>query len=427
MKIAIFGLGHVGCVSAACFAQDGYRIVGVDVDPSKVALVGQGMSPIVEPGLPELLREGVATGRIDVTADAFDAVSDSDILMICVGTPSGPDGELDLTPLKTVCGAIGEALRTIDHYAVVVIRSTILPGTAENVLIPLLEQLSGKQAGKGFGFCVNPEFLREGNALADFHQPPYTVIGALDARSGEMVSSVYANIDAPLELVAMGEATMIKYASNAFHAMKVAFANEVGTICEAHGVNGNAVMDIFVQDTKLNVSPAYLKPGFAFGGPCLPKDLRALTVAADRAGLPAPLLESVLVSNDAQIEHATNVVLATGRRRVGLVGLSFKPNTDDTRESPAWRLAERLLAHGIDLSIYDPDILVQRMPALQPVSAELPTPVSPWQRLQPTLADVLSHADLLVITKPLNSADDRLLLDHLNGHCIVLDLTRPTI
>src|ERR1044071_3543495 len=312
MKISIFGIGYVGCVSAACFAHAGHDVTGVDVNPTKVDIINSGKSPIVEPQMNELIHDAVKAGKLRATTDSMEAVKSSDISLVCVGTPSKPNGSLDLGHVARVCEEIGAALATKDTHHTIVIRSTILPGSIESVAQPALEKTSRKQAGKDFGVCVNPEFLREGTSLKDFYAPPFTLIGADDEKSAETVRSLYASIDAPVYSTSVNTAEMIKYVCNCFHALKVSFANEIGNICKALSVDSHEVMDIFCQDTKLNLSPYYLKPGFAFGGSCLPKDLRAINYKAKQLDVEVPILSSILPSNRQQIERAVEMILATG-------------------------------------------------------------------------------------------------------------------
>ncbi len=361
MKVSVFGLGYVGSVSAAAFAEDGHDVVGVDVVPDKVAAVNEGRSPIVEPGLAELLERGVTSGKLRATTCTEDAIRTTDLSLICVGTPSRKNGSLDLTYLTRVCEEIGQVLRDKDEYHVVVVRSTVLPGTTHGTVIPALEAASGKKYGHGFGVSVNPEFLREGTAIKDFAHPPLTLVGHNHAADAAPTKMLYQNIDAPLFSASIRVAEMIKYTSNAWHAVKVVFANEIGNLCKRLNVDSHEVMDIFCQDDKLNLSPYYLKPGFAFGGSCLPKDVRALQYRAKEVDLDMPLLASVLTSNHLQVEHAIERIVETGRKRVGLLGFSFKADTDDLRESPMVILAEALLGKGYELCIYDRNVSLARL------------------------------------------------------------------
>ncbi len=423
MRIAVFGLGYVGCVTAACLARDGHHVIGVDVKSEKVKTIQAGRSPIIEPGLTALIQQVVAEGYLEATHDSHYAVQASELVMVCVGTPSRANGDLDLHFVEDVCAEIGRSLASKDTYTTVVIRSTMLPGSAPERLLPILSAESGKVPGQDFGFCVNPEFLREGSAIADFDAPPFTLIGALDPRSSAHLAAVYAHIQAPLHLAQLGEAEMVKYASNAFHALKVVFANEIGNLCQAYGLDSHRIMDIFVQDTKLNLSPYYLKPGFAFGGSCLPKDLRALLFAARQVALTTPVLEAILPSNQRQIEKALNILTQEGKRKVGLIGLSFKPSTDDLRESPAIELAERLLSRGFELLIYDQEVLLSRLHGSnrQYIDQIIPHLSS---LMRPSLAETVEAADTVVIAKQPSSDEYAELLQLLQPGQTIIDLVR---
>jgi GDP-mannose 6-dehydrogenase len=367
MKIAVFGLGYVGVVTAACFARDGHSVVGIDPNTVKVDFLRQGKSPIVEPGLEELIAAAVTAGRLVAGHDYAAAVTECDVLMVCVGTPGQANGSLDLTYVRRVVQQIGEQLAVANRYKVVVIRSTLLPGSMQSAVIPVLEQSSGKHPGEDFGVCINPEFLREGSAIYDYDHPPKTVIGAVDDRAAGVIRELYAALNAPVILTDLRTAEMVKYVDNSWHALKVTFANEVGRLSKAMGVDGRQVMRLFCLDTKLNVSSAYLRPGFAFGGSCLPKDVRALTYQGRLLDVDTPVLGSILASNQIQIAHALAMIRATGRRRVGLIGLSFKEGTDDLRESPVVTLAEQLIGKGYELTVYDQNV---RLAALMGANRE---------------------------------------------------------
>jgi GDP-mannose 6-dehydrogenase len=356
MRIAVFGLGYVGVVSAACLTRDGHNVRGVDPNAIKVDFVQRGKSPIVEPGLEELIGAAVASGRLSASSDYAGAVAECDLLLVCVGTPGQANGSLDLTYVRRVVQQIGEQLAGTDGYKVVVIRSTLLPGSMQRVVIPQLEEASHRTAGKDFGICFHPEFLREGTAIYDYDHPPKTVVGAFDERSASIVGELYAAHTAPLLLTDLPTAEMLKYVDNCWHALKVTFANEIGRLTKAMGVDGRRVMELFCLDTKLNLSPAYLRPGFAFGGSCLPKDLRALTYLGRSLDVETPVLGSILASNQLHIAHAMSMIRATGARRVGLLGLSFKEGTDDLRESPVVTLAEQLIGKGYELLVYDRNV-----------------------------------------------------------------------
>jgi GDP-mannose 6-dehydrogenase len=354
--VSVFGLGYVGCVSAACFAKEGHNVVGVDVSAAKVDMINSGKSTILEVGISELVAEMVSSGRLRATTDVGDAVRSSTVSLICVGTPSRANGSLDLQYIERVCSEIGATLKTVDRWHTVVIRSTVLPGTVDGTVIPTLERASGKKFGADFGVCSNPEFLREGSSIKDFYAPPFTLIGAHDSRSAEEVRALYAGIDAPVHVAAMGVAETVKYACNSFHAVKVTFANEIGGVCKAVGVDSHEVMRIFCEDTKLNISPAYLRPGFAFGGSCLPKDVRALSYKARQLDVDTPMIAAALDSNRKLIERAYNTILGTGARRIGILGMSFKAGTDDLRESPMVTLIEMLIGKGMDVAVFDRDV-----------------------------------------------------------------------
>lgn len=356
MRVSIFGLGYVGAVCTASLARRGHEVIGVDVSPVKIDLINKGKSPIVEPGLEELLGAGVEANRITGTTEGFAAVMDSEMSMICVGTPSKPNGDLDLTFVEKVSRDIGTALREKDGWHLVVVRSTVLPGTVRDVVIPILQETSGKIAGQDFGVCVNPEFLRESTAIKDYDHPPMTVIGQLDDRSGELLAELYGDLDAPLIRKPIEVAEMIKYTCNVWHATKVSFANEIGNIAKSMGVDGRDVMDVMCLDNKLNISRYYMRPGFAFGGSCLPKDVRALTYRASQMDVKHPLLSSIMSSNNEQVTKAFNIVTGYGRRKISMLGLSFKANTDDLRESPLVELAELLIGKGYDLRIFDRNV-----------------------------------------------------------------------
>jgi GDP-mannose 6-dehydrogenase len=396
MKVSVFGLGYVGSVSAAAFAADGHDVVGVDVNPDKVASVNAGRSPIVEPGLEELLKAGVESRRLRATTSTEDAVQATDLSLVCVGTPSRRNGSLDLTYLTRVCEQIGTVLRDKASYHVVVIRSTVLPGTTHGQVIPTLEAASGKKYGDGFGVSVNPEFLREGTALKDFRQPPLTLVGHNHAADAAPTKALYQNIDAPLFSAPIRVAEMIKYTSNAWHAVKIVFANEIGNLCKRLDVDSHDVMDIFCRDEKLNVSAYYLKPGFAFGGSCLPKDVRALQYRAKEVDVELPLISSLLGSNRLQVQHAIDRIVDTGRRKIGLFGFSFKAGTDDLRESPLVILAEALLGKGYELSIYDRNVSLARLVGANKQYIEEQIPHLS-RHLRETLDEVIDRSEVIVV------------------------------
>ncbi len=360
-SVSIFGLGYVGSVSAACLASMGHRVLGVDVSSAKVEMIESGRTPIIEARMPELVAEGHAACRLHATTDPNLAVRDSDISFVCVGTPSLRSGKLDLSHIEKVAGEIGSALCEKKSHHVVVLRSTVLPGTTESLVIPILERASGRRAGSDFTVCYNPEFMREGSAVADFFQPPYTILGAQNAEHLAPVRELYQGLSGAVFETTITAAEMAKYVSNAFHAVKVGFANEVGTLCKHLGVDTQTVTRIFTSDNKLNISSAYLSPGFAFGGSCLPKDLRALAYKAKELDLSLPLLESILPSNAEHVERTVEIVLRSNKKKISVLGLSFKAGTDDLRESPQVQLIKRLLGEGCQLRIWDKDVSLGRL------------------------------------------------------------------
>jgi GDP-mannose 6-dehydrogenase len=421
MRLSVFGLGYVGCVSAACFAREGHEVVGVDVNPTKVGIINEGRSPIVEAGIGELIAEMVGAKRLRATTDTRDAINNSEVSLVCVGTPSNQNGSLDLTYVRRVCEEIGGVLAGKASAHVVVIRSTMLPGTIEKVVVPALEAASVKRAGEGFGVCINPEFLREGTSLKDFYAPPFTLVGADDANVAETVKGLYAGIDAPLYVTSTKSAEMVKYACNCFHALKVSFANEIGNICAGLGIDSHEVMNVFCQDTKLNLSPYYLKPGFAFGGSCLPKDLRAIAYKAKELDLEVPVLSSILQSNRRQIERAVEMIVATGRKRIGVLGFSFKAGTDDLRESPMVTLIETLIGKGMQLAIYDRDVSLARLFGANKdyIEREIPH-IS--QLMCASINEVLEKTDVLVVGN--KAAEFREIEGRLRDDQTVIDLVR---
>lgn len=361
MDISIFGLGYVGTVCGGCLASQGHRVVGVDVNPAKVEGMNSGVAPIVEPKLPELFREAHRAKLLSATTSATEAVHATTISLICVGTPSQANGNLDLSAMERVCEEIGAALRTKSGHHLIVFRSTMLPGSTEDLLVPVLESSSGKKSGSGFDVCYNPEFLREGSSVDDFFQPPKIVIGESAPGKGDAMLQLYAGIDAPVIRTSIRIAEMAKYCDNAFHALKVSFANEIGNLCKKMGVDSHDVMAVFCKDQKLNLSAAYLKPGFSFGGSCLPKDLRALNYQAKRFDLESPVLRSILESNTAQTKRGVQAITAFGKKRIGFLGMAFKPDTDDMRESPLVELIEALIGKGYFVRIYDRNVSTSRL------------------------------------------------------------------
>lgn len=356
MKISIFGLGYVGTVTAGCLADDGHSVIGVDSNAEKVDLINRGIAPIIEKDLDKLIQRAVNNNLLHATDDSRGAVIDTNVSIICVGTPSQLNGNLDLTYVRQVCEEIGKSLKEKDAYHLVVLRSTMLPGSMRNVVIPLLESYSSKKVGYGFGVCINPEFLREGTAVYDYSHPPKTIIGASDDESGEILAELYNKLDACVVHTDLETAEMVKYSDNSWHALKVVFANEIGNICKAVGIDSHKVMQIFCSDTKLNISSYYMKPGFAFGGSCLPKDLRALMYKGRSLDLDLPLLNSILASNEKQIEKCIRMIVAHGRRRIGILGFAFKAGTDDLRESPLVNIIEHLIGKGYEIMLYDQNV-----------------------------------------------------------------------
>jgi len=361
MKISVFGLGYVGCVSGACLSELGHSVIGVDIDDVKVKMINDGKSPIIEKDIDAIMAHVVDQGRFRATNSAEEAVNNSDIALVCVGTPSRKNGSLELRSIKTVATQIGKVLRKTQRYFVVVIRSTVLPGTVENTIIPILEDCSVKKAGRDFGICMNPEFLREGSSVYDFYNPPKNVIGELNKRSGSRVAEIYRGIEAKVFRVPLKVAEMVKYCDNTFHALKIVYANEIGNICKEYEIDSHRVMEIFCSDTKLNISSAYLKPGFAFGGSCLPKDLRALTQDVKNMDLETPLLNSIQESNRWQIARAVNKIMEYKGSPIGFLGLSFKEGTDDLRESPIVEVIETILGKGFKARIYDKNVSLARL------------------------------------------------------------------
>jgi GDP-mannose 6-dehydrogenase len=383
-------------VSAGCLAHDGHEVIGVDPVRAKVDLINAGKSPIIEAEIEEIIGEAVKSGRLRATSDQDQAIRDTEISFVCVGTPSQINGNLDLTYIRRVCELIGDALKNKQARHTVVIRSTILPGTMHQVVIPLLEEHSGKKAGIDFGVCNNPEFLREGSAVRDFASPPKTVIGELDRESGDLLTGLYASLEAPLIRTDIRTAEMVKYVDNCWHALKIGFANEVGNLCKSLSIDAHEVMDIFVQDRKLNISKAYLKPGFAFGGSCLPKDLRALAYKAKMQDLQLPIISSILPSNELQIARGLQLITGNGSKRIGILGFSFKAGTDDLRESPMIEIIERLIGKGYDLRIYDKNVNLARL-----VGANRDFILNRIPHISGLMVDgvdaILEHADTVVI------------------------------
>ena len=396
MKISIFGLGYVGAVSLACLARDGHDVIGVDIDATKLDLIRQGKTPVVEEGMVDLMKDVVAAGRVTVTTDAVHAVLNSDISLVCVGTPSAANGSQDQGAVLRLAESMGVAIREKAAAHVVVFRSTLVPGTVEDVLRPIIENGSGKKDGEGFHLCFQPEFLREGSSIRDYDKPPFTVVGANHDYPAERLKALFGHLPCNFLKTSVRSAEMMKYCCNNFHALKITFANETARLCAALGVDPFEVMDLVCQDTQLNISRAYLKPGYAFGGSCLPKDLRATTYLAKRHDVEIPMLAGIMQSNRNHVDVAVNKVLETGKRKVGFVGLSFKTGTDDLRESPLVSLAEQLLGKGVQLSIYDPEVHLSRLLGANKSFIERHVPHI-GELLKPELADVVAEAEVLVV------------------------------
>jgi GDP-mannose 6-dehydrogenase len=396
LRVSVFGVGYVGSVTAACLARAGHDVTAVDVSPQKVEMINAGTSPVVEHGLGPLLAEVVAAGRLSATTSGGQAIRRSDLALVCVGTPGRANGRLDVDAVAAVGREIGRALRGRRRPYTVVLRSTVLPGTTQEVLLPSLRAGLAPTEGPPLRMVFNPEFMREGSSLEDFARPPLTLVGCADAEGASLLRALYAGVEAPFVHCPIRTAEMVKYVSNAFHALKVCFTNEIADVCDALGADAQQVMEIFRQDRKLSLSDAYLRPGFAFGGSCLPKDVRALLYGARGADVMPPLLGAILPSNDAQIRRGVDAVLATGRRRVGLVGLSFKDGTDDLRESPLVTLVESLIGKGLDLRVLDRNVSLARLVGANRryIEEQVPHIAS---LMCDDLDSLLAHADVLVI------------------------------
>jgi GDP-mannose 6-dehydrogenase len=421
MKVSLFGLGYVGCVTAACLAKCGHEVWGVDINTDKVGMINAGKSPIIEKGLAEIIQESRCSGRFRATADVAEAVLNTEISLVCVGTPSNGNGSLDLRAVKAVASQIGETLRNKDSYHCVVFRSTVLPGTVRNVLIPLLTEASQKAAHSDFDVCFNPEFLREGSAIKDFYHPPFTAVGCATSRGADAVARLYGKVEAPVEQTNYEVAEMLKYACNGFHALKVAFANEIGSLCKGLKIDSHSVMDLFAQDTKLNISKAYLKPGFAFGGSCLPKDLRALLYKSKELDLTSPLLTAVLESNQAHIQRLIDRILSTRQKKVGILGLSFKPGTDDLRDSPTVALVESLLGKGCRIKIFDSEVSLAKIFGAN--KAYIEHEISHISTLVcATVDEVLQDSEVIVVCK--DQAEFKEALEPYLGTKKIFDLVR---
>ncbi|MEQ8272044.1 MAG: nucleotide sugar dehydrogenase [Deltaproteobacteria bacterium] len=422
MRISIFGLGYVGAVSAGCLARDGHDVVGCDIDQTKLDLLASGKTPIIEEGMEDLIANAAKGGHLSVTNDAEEAVQKSDVSLICVGTPSTRTGGQDLTAVKRLAEQLGRALAKKGSYHAFVMRSTVLPGTVENVVGPLLEEHSGLKLGQDFGLCFQPEFLREGSSIKDYDNPPFTVVGTNDERPAEMLRELFGHLPCEFVTTTITSAEMLKMCCNTFHALKITFANEVGRISQALGVDSHEVMRLVCEDRQLNISPAYMKPGFAFGGSCLPKDVKALMALAKTNDVEVPMLKGIMPSNQIHIDHAIDWVLHSGKRKVGMIGLSFKSGTDDLRESPLVTMAERFIGKGLNLEIFDPEVNVARLMGANRRYIEESIPhIS--QLMRTDAKSVIDAADVVVVglrDKPLmatlheSARDDQLILDLVN-------------
>jgi GDP-mannose 6-dehydrogenase len=421
VKIAVYGLGYVGSVTSACLSKLGHEVVGVDIQQLKVDLIQSGRSPIVEKGMAEMTAEGVKAGLLRATTDYREAMRHAEVSILCIGTPSAEDGSLSLEQVRKVCRSLGEVLHESKGHHLFVPRSTMLPGSCEDVLLPELEKASGRKAGDGWDVAYVPEFLREGQAVYDFMEAPLTVIGVRTPGAADRLKALFAQTSEQVEITDVRTAEMMKYACNSWHAVKVVFGNEIGNLCKAHGVNSHEVMRIFCLDHRLNISPNYLKPGFAFGGSCLPKDVRAIVRRADEAQVRVPLLSSIIPSNDQQVLNAVRLIEKTGKKKVGILGLSFKAETDDLRESPIIRVLESLVGKGYNLKVHDENVEISRVIGAnrQFLEAEVPYLEA---ILKPTVEEVLEHAEVVVVANLAPAY--RSVLDRLRPDQLLIDLVR---
>ena len=421
MRVSVIGLGYVGCISAACLANEGHSVIGTDISRVKVDLLNEGNTPIIEKDIGEIISKTIAEGRLKATTDTAKAIENTDISLVCVGTPSQPNGNLDLKYVERVCIEIGELLAKKNDRHLVAIRSTILPGTMQNLVIPTLEKYSGKKANIEFGACFNPEFLREGTSVFDYYNPPKIVVGSENSEDAEKVIGLYTGIDAPNFITDLETAEMVKYVDNAFHALKVCFANEIGNICKEIGIDSHRVMEIFSSDTKLNLSSYYLKPGYAFGGSCLPKDLRALTYKAKYLDLKTPVLSSILDSNEYQAKRGLNLIMEQGKKKIGVLGFSFKAGTDDLRESPVVVLIETLLGKGYSLKVYDKNVNLAKLVGANKEYIE--KHIEHISNLMVnSIEELIEFSEVIVIGN--KSEEFRQALSNLSKNQIVIDLVR---
>ena len=420
MRISVFGIGYVGAVSAGCLAADGHEVIAVDTNPQKAKMINDGVAPIVEAGLAELIREGARSGKLRATTDAVEAIMNSECSIVCVGTPSHGNGNLDLTQVARVCESIGAAIAKKSAFHAVVIRSTMLPGSMRDVVKPALEKGSGKKADTDFGLAIFPEFLREGSAIRDYREAGTVIIGVSEPKTEKILREINQGVPGALHVTDLGTAEAVKYANNAWHATKVVFANEMGAFCKAHDIDSHKVMEIVCSDRRLNISTAYMRPGFAYGGSCLPKDLRAVRYRAKTRDLNLPMLNALSESNDLSIQNVADMVMGAGGRRVGLIGLSFKAGTDDLRESPAVGLAERLFGKGYDLKIFDANVNYSKLMGsnLSYIQHHIP---HLSERLTDDLSAVAAHGDTIVVT---HSDLGGAAFPHLRPEQTVIDLVR---
>ncbi|MDF0706870.1 nucleotide sugar dehydrogenase [Flagellimonas okinawensis] len=420
MNISVFGLGYVGVVSCACFSREGHRVIGVDIEETKVNLINSGKATIIEKGLEEQIKDSVEKERLTATKNFEEAVMESDVSFICVGTPSLANGSINLAYIYQVVKQIAESIKGKDSFHTIVIRSTVKPGTLKTCT-EIVEDISGKKVNEGFGMVSNPEFLREGSAMKDFVEPPYTIIGTYSEKSESVLKELYGSIEAPIYCIKPEEAELIKYANNNFHALKISFANEIGNICKEHQVDGHKVMDIVCKDTKLNLSPYYMKPGFAFGGSCLPKDVRGLTNIAKKLDLETPLLSSLLVSNRYQIDRGLELILSAGTKKVGFLGFAFKSGTDDLRESPIVEVIETLIGKGFDLKVYDSNVHLSSLMGKNKeyINSHIP---HIYKLLKEDINEVIEKSDVLVIGN--NSKEFKEILHKIPKDKTIIDLVR---
>ncbi|MGB3646704.1 MAG: UDP-glucose/GDP-mannose dehydrogenase family protein [Mesorhizobium sp.] len=421
MKVSVFGLGYVGTVCAACLAERGHEVIGCDVSEAKVDLINAGQSPIIEKDIGELVSSNVKSGRLKATVSTSEAVMGSDLSLLCVGTPSRANGSLDLSAVQAVSRQIGSSLAGKNSYHSVVIRSTVLPGTLSDIVVPSLQETSSKKLGEAFGVASNPEFMREGSAVSDFNNPAKTVIGTKDETTRERLLELYRGLPGRLIVTEPRLAELVKYTDNTWHALKVAFGNEIGNICKAAGVDSHELMQVFFADTKLNISNAYLLPGFAFGGSCLPKDVRAINAYAVQHDVEAPLLKSLMPSNKQQIERALQWILDHGKRNVGFLGFSFKAGTDDLRESPYLELIERLIGKGCDIRIFDQNVSLAKLVGANKAYLMNAIP-HVTQLMVPSIEDAVEHSDVVVTTS--RSPEYEAVVEKLRPDQILLDMAR---